>query len=99
MPFFPDRNSPNAGLARLRGAGGEDITVTGIEDSHGRATEELTASGTELNLYGSSQPVCYPPKPAPGSFAGWARDLMMWIQLDWGQTSSIPHHQPQAKHV
>ena len=28
----------------------EDVGVTGIEDSHGGASEELTASGTELNL-------------------------------------------------
>ena len=29
----------------------QDVGVTGIEDSHGGAAEELTASGTELNLY------------------------------------------------
>lgn len=28
----------------------QDVGVTGIEDSHGGAAEELTASGTELNL-------------------------------------------------
>jgi hypothetical protein len=28
----------------------EDITVTGIEDGHGGAAEELAASGAELNL-------------------------------------------------
>jgi hypothetical protein len=30
----------------------EDVGVTGIEDSHGRAAEELTAGSAELNLYG-----------------------------------------------
>lgn len=29
---------------------GQDVGITGIEDSHGGATEELTAGGTELNL-------------------------------------------------
>jgi hypothetical protein len=28
----------------------EDVTVTGIEDGHGGAAEELAASGAELNL-------------------------------------------------
>lgn len=28
----------------------QDVGVTGIEDSHGGAAEELTASGTELNV-------------------------------------------------
>lgn len=32
------------------GAGGQDVRVTGIEDGHGGAAEELTAGGTELNL-------------------------------------------------
>lgn len=29
----------------------EDIGITGIQDSHNTASEELSASGTELNLY------------------------------------------------
>jgi hypothetical protein len=29
---------------------GEDVGVTGIEDSHGAGAEELTASSTKLNL-------------------------------------------------
>lgn len=29
---------------------GENVGVTSIQDGHGRATEELTASGTKLNL-------------------------------------------------
>ena len=33
------------------GVGGQDVRVTGIEDSHGGATEELTAGGTELDLF------------------------------------------------
>jgi hypothetical protein len=28
----------------------EDVGVTSVEDGHGRAAEELTASSTELNL-------------------------------------------------
>lgn len=28
----------------------EDVRVTGVEDGHGGATEELTAGGTELDL-------------------------------------------------
>jgi hypothetical protein len=28
----------------------EDVGVTSIQDGHGAAAEELTASGTELNL-------------------------------------------------
>lgn len=34
----------------LRSAGRENVGVTGINDGHGGATEELTAGGTELNL-------------------------------------------------
>lgn len=30
----------------------QDVGVTGIEDGHGGATEELTASGAQLNLQG-----------------------------------------------
>ena len=33
------------------GVGGQDVRVTGIEDGHGGAAEELTAGGTELDLY------------------------------------------------
>ena len=29
---------------------GQDVGVTGIQDGHGGAAEELTAGGTELNL-------------------------------------------------
>lgn len=29
----------------------EDVGVTGVKDGHGGAAEELTAGGTELNLY------------------------------------------------
>jgi hypothetical protein len=36
--------------AHLLGAS-EDIGVTGIEDGHGGATEQLTAGGTKLNLW------------------------------------------------
>lgn len=35
---------------RLGGVGAQDVGVTGIEDGHGRAAEELTASSAELNL-------------------------------------------------
>lgn len=53
-PSYPQRREK----IRMQFLGGhlsllvaEDIGVTGIEDSHGRAAEELTAGGTELNLY------------------------------------------------
>ena len=35
----------------LCGLGRQDVGVTGVDDGHGGATEELTASGTELDLY------------------------------------------------
>lgn len=34
----------------LGGAGAQDVGVTGVQDSHGRAAEELTAGSAELNL-------------------------------------------------
>jgi hypothetical protein len=40
-------HSPPA--TRLLGAS-EDVGVTGIQDGHSRATEELTAGGTQLDL-------------------------------------------------
>jgi len=40
-----------ADRTRLCGLGGEDVGVTGVDDGHGGATEELTAGGTELDLY------------------------------------------------
>ena len=40
-----------AGRTHLCGLGGEDVGVTGVDDGHGGATEELTAGGTELDLY------------------------------------------------
>lgn len=40
-----------ADRTHLCGLGGEDVGVTGVDDGHGGATEELTASGTELDLY------------------------------------------------
>lgn len=39
----------------LSGLGREDVGVTGVDDGHGGATEELTASGTKLDLYYGSQ--------------------------------------------
>ena len=40
-----------ADRTHLCGLGGEDVGVTGVDDGHGGATEELTAGGTELDLY------------------------------------------------
>lgn len=34
----------------LGDGGGEDVGVTGIDDGHGGATEELTGGGTKLDL-------------------------------------------------
>lgn len=36
--------------ARRLSVTAQDVGVTGIEDGHGGAAEELTASGTELDL-------------------------------------------------
>ena len=35
---------------RLRGVGAQDIRVTSIEDSHGGASEELSARSAEFDL-------------------------------------------------
>ena len=54
-----------AGRTHLCGLGGEDVGVTGVDDGHGGATEELTAGGTELDLYygkSSSESNVDPPK-------------------------------------
>jgi hypothetical protein len=52
----------------------KDVGVTGIEDGHGRAAEELSAGGTQLNLYGedSCKPKGnrYPPKSIKDFFSG-----------------------------
>jgi hypothetical protein len=51
--------------AHLCGLGRQDVGVTGVDDGHGGATEELTASGTKLDLYygkGTSQSFVVPPK-------------------------------------
>ena len=41
---------PASLVQRLCDGGGKDVGVTGIDDGHGGATEELTGCGTELNL-------------------------------------------------
>ena len=49
----------------LSSLGRQDVGVTGVKDGHGGATEELTASGTKLDLYygkNSSQPNVEPSK-------------------------------------
>lgn len=56
----------------------EDVGVTGVKDGHGGATEELTAGGTELNLYegkegGKSAQTVYPPERTGLAFAGLKR--------------------------
>ena len=35
----------------LSSLGRQDVGVTGVDDGHGGATEELTAGGTELDLF------------------------------------------------
>lgn len=42
--------SPRTSLA-LRSGAVERLELTSIEDGHDRAAEELTASGTQLDLY------------------------------------------------
>lgn len=54
---------------------GKDIGVTGVEDGHGAAAEELTASSAELNLCGENGCVSqciYPPKSTGDFFAGYS---------------------------
>lgn len=42
----------------------QDVRVTSVQDGHGGAAEQLTASGTKLNLHiKKSAIVVYPPKP------------------------------------
>lgn len=45
--FFMKSCTPSGRLSLLVA---EDIGVTSVEDGHGRAAEELTASSAELNL-------------------------------------------------
>ena len=56
---------------------GKDITVTGIEDGHGGAAEELTTSGTKLNLS------CKGVSMSTGTLQSLQRDFFS------GQTSRI----------
>lgn len=57
------------------GVGGKDIRVTSIEDGHGAAAEELTASGAELNWKGDELVSGFPSKVLHGDFfAGKALD-------------------------
>ena len=58
-----------AGRTHLCGLGREDVGVTGVDDGHGGATEELTAGGTKLDLYyGFMSVICNPPKSQVESF-------------------------------
>ena len=49
----------------LSGLVAEDVRVTGIQDGHGGATEELSEGGTQLNLQKGKK--CEPENP-PKSF-------------------------------
>jgi hypothetical protein len=40
-------------LSPLRGLAGQDIRVTSVQHSHGRAAEQLTTSSSKLNLFHS----------------------------------------------
>jgi hypothetical protein len=52
----PDQNKPRNAMQsdhnhfHLCGLSGEDVGVTSVQDSHGRAAEELTASGAQFDL-------------------------------------------------
>lgn len=50
-PFIPNADKCTLLFGYLSLLVAEDIGVTSIEDGHGGATEELTAGGTELNLW------------------------------------------------
>ena len=53
----------------LSSLGRQDVGVTGVDDGHGGATEELTAGGTKLDLYyGFMSVICNPPKSQVESF-------------------------------
>jgi hypothetical protein len=52
--------------------------LTGIEDGHGGATEELTASGTELDLYTDTL-VDSPPKSCSDLFSGPALEYTQCV--------------------
>lgn len=44
------RHNKNLMFEAIHLLAAEDVGVTSIQDGHGAAAEELTASGTELNL-------------------------------------------------
>lgn len=52
----------------LSSAGGENVAVTGVEDGHGGAAEELTASGAKLDCGANKLASVFPPKSDWGLF-------------------------------
>lgn len=67
---------PYASWHDLRLLVAEDIRVTGIQDGHGGATEELTASGAQLDLWRvkSKHAIGYPPKSVTR--------LLLWVDQE-----------------
>lgn len=60
------RSSESPGF--LSTAGGEDVGVTGIDDGHGGASEELTTCGSKLDLL-MAKSVCASSKAPPAAFS------------------------------
>ena len=84
-----------AGRTHLCGLGGEDVGVTGVDDGHGRATEELTAGGTELDLYygkSSSQSNVDPPKTLACCIESFFSGLQSIYVLQSDDQSSFARH-------
>lgn len=50
---IPVKSIPNRSLKplQLSSLSGQDIGITSIQDGHGRASEELSASSTQFNLW------------------------------------------------
>jgi len=65
----------------LASGSGEDVGVTGIQNGHGRAPEELTASGTELNLLLRMLVGCWPSKVYAADFFAGHAALTMTVSL------------------
>lgn len=84
-----------ADRTHLCGLGGEDVGVTGVDDGHGGATEELTAGGTELDLFygkSSSQSNVDPPKTLACCIESFFSGLQSIYVLQSDDQSSFARH-------
>lgn len=74
--LIPKRQCPVFVKRRLCLLVAQDVGVTGVEDGHGGATEELTASGTKLNLHETTSKHLNPPKSVKTSSLGKPQNLV-----------------------